>query len=129
MTLKISEADVKLAVGEWLQFAQNQGKLHFERLNAGEFIETRGDTRRRIKGASAGAADFLVLQGVNVQSQYLGQNKGQGYPVCRVTFIEVKKPQGGKQSDEQKAFESKVKQFHARYFIVTSVAELEERLR
>ena len=132
MTLKISEADVKRAVEDWLQYASNQGKLYFERLNAGEFIETRGDTRRRIKGAPKGAADFEVLQGVSFSLTYAGMPLNHQPPVIpatRVTFIEVKKPKGGKQSDDQKVFEAKVRQFHARYFIVTSVDQMEEILR
>ena len=132
MTLKISEADVKLAVAEWLQYAENQAKLYFERLNAGEFIETRGATRRRIKGASKGAADFFVLQAVSFSLTYAGvpfSHQPPLIPATSVTFIEVKKPEGGRQSDDQKTFEVKVKQFNARYVIVTSVEQLEECLR
>ena len=131
MTLKISEADVKLAVSERLQYAENQGKLVHLRLNSGDFIETRGDTRRRIKGAPKGAADFLVLQAVAYSLTYAGvplNHQPPVIPATRVTFIEVKKPKGGKQSDDQKVFEAKVRQFNARYFIVTSIEQLEEVL-
>src|SRR3990167_2662206 len=131
MTLKISEADIKRAVEDRLQIAQNQGQLMFLRLNSGDFIEVRGATRRRIKGCPPGTADFIVLQSVSFSLTYAGVSPSHQLPVIPatiVTFIEVKKPKGGKQSEEQKVFEVKVRQFYARYFILKSVDELEEIL-
>ena len=48
--IPMSEADLKRTVEDYLQIGQNQGKWIFLRLNAGDFIEVRGNTRRRIKG-------------------------------------------------------------------------------
>lgn len=127
--IPVSEADVKLAVEQWLQYQANQGNLYFERLNAGDYIEARGESRRRIKGAKKGTSDFFVLQAANVQPSYFGAKKGQPYPICRVTFIEIKRPVGGRQSDDQRAFQEKVTMFHSRYVIVRSVDELSEVLR
>ena len=56
------EKDLKRTVEDYLQYQQNQGKLVYLRLNAGDFIEVRGETRRRVKGCPKGTADFLVLQ-------------------------------------------------------------------
>lgn len=125
---KISEADIKRAVEDYLQYAENQGRLIFFRLNAGDFIEVRGGTRRRIKGSPKGTADYLVLQGGNVQAQYLGQLKGEPHPICFVIFIEVKSTTG-KQQPDQKTFEFKVKEHNCRYHIIRSIEEIERILK
>ncbi len=57
-----SEAQLKKTVEDYLQYGANQGQWVFLRLNSGDFIETRGETRRRIKGCPKGTADFLVIQ-------------------------------------------------------------------
>ena len=112
----VNEADVKKGVEDRLQYEQNLGHLLYLRLNSGEFIEVRGQTRRRIKGCPAGTADFVVFQG-SVQS----------LPICHVTFLEIKSGKG-KQSPEQKAFEILAKMFDCRYFIVRDADEIEEIL-
>ena len=126
----ISEADIKKAVDDWLTFQDNLGLLLFFRLNAGDFIVTNpdGSHRRRIKGAKKGAADFEVLQPAFVRTSYKGVERGEPHPVCRVTFLEIKK-RGSDQSSAQKMFETKVTRLHARYFVVRSVEEVEEILR
>lgn len=111
MDIKITEAEVKKGVEEYLQIAMNQGKLWFERMNAGDFIEVRGETRRRIKGAKKGTADYIVIQ------------TGQTVDAF-VMFIEVKSSTG-KQSPDQIEFEQMITKFNCQYAIVRSVDELE----
>ncbi len=119
MEIKITEAEVKKGVEDYLQYQMNQGKLWFERMNAGDFIEVRGETRRRIKGAKKGTADFIVIQsGVYGKSSLLSF----------VTFIEVKATKG-KQKPEQKEFEEMIVGFNCQYEIVRSVDELMEVLK
>ena len=128
--LLVSESEVKKAVEDRLQFAQNQGQLIFLRLNSGDFIEVRGDTRRRIKGCPAGTADYVVFQGVKHELCFgvTPFDRCKPLPACRVTFIECKSSKG-KQSPEQKTFEEEVKKQNCRYFLVRDVDILEEILK
>lgn len=127
--LNLRESDIKRAVGDYLAYQQNLGRLIYFRLNAGSFIlqNPDGSHRRRVQGSPKGTADYLVLQGGDVQTQHLGQLKGEPHPICFVTFIEVKSTKGKQQLD-QKAFEVKVNKHNCRYYIVRSVDELEEAL-
>ena len=59
--MPLSEAELKQSVTDYLEILQAQGHLLFLRLNAGDFIELRGNSRRRIKGCPKGTADLLVL--------------------------------------------------------------------
>jgi len=119
--VSLKEADIKRAIDDFLQYGQNQGKWVFMRLNAGEFIEARGETRRRIKGCPVGTADFEVIkdpQSVNIFVRPFA------FQVTRAIFIEVKSLKG-KQSKEQIAFQAMVEAQGAEYHIVRSVEELE----
>ncbi len=110
------ESDLKLAVEQYLQYKQNAGELVFLRLNTGDFIEVRGNTRRRVKGCPKGTSDFMVIQ----------QAPWPPYtPLC--SFIELKSDKG-KQRLEQGAFQKLVEAQGAEYYIVRSVEELEELL-
>mgnify|MGYP001560577565 CR=1 FL=1 len=122
-----TESDIKKAVADYLQYKENQGKLWYARLNAGDFIETRGNTRRRIKGVGKGTADLIVIQSTNVQTQYKGQAKGSPYPIARVTFVECKSSKG-KPSKEQLEFAERVMGLNCRYFVVRSVEEVQNIL-
>ena len=127
MTLKIPEASVKSAVEDRLQIAQNQGQLLYNRLNAGDFIEARGESRRRIKGVKKGRPDFEVFQAVKYELFHDGQAFGlcKSRSACRVTFLEIKSSKG-KQSPEQIAFEQEAKKMNCRYFVVRDADELVE---
>jgi hypothetical protein len=120
---KVLEADLKRAVSDYLQIGENQGKWVHLRLNSGDFIEVRGDTRRRIKGCPKGTADYIVLQAtwVNAYPTHINVN------YCRAIFLELKSKKG-KQSKEQKEFEIKVGKERCEYFVVRSIEELEEIL-
>lgn len=129
--IPVSEAQIKRSVDDYLTYQANLGLLMFFRLNAGSFVlfNPDGSHRRRIKGAGKGTADFEVIQPTFVRTIYKGIEKGEPHPVCRVTFLETKKPKGGKQSADQKEFEQTAKRLHARYFVVRSVDEVEEVLK
>lgn len=115
-----TEADLKRTVTEYLDILQNQGKLVWLRLNAGDFIEVRGNTRRRIKGCPAGTADIQVIVKWWPQG---APNKWE----TRVVFIELKSEKG-KQSPEQGAFQKIVEAQGASYFIVRELETLQEIL-
>ena len=125
--IPLSEADIKRAVTDYLQIAENQGKLFFLRLNSGEIIEARGDTRRRVKLCPPGTADFVVFQPATITVQYKTKKSPFPFGFSRVTFIELKK-RDGKQSPAQVEFESKVKRFHCHYVLANSVDEVMSQL-
>uniref|UniRef100_A0A6H2A2Z6 Putative VRR-NUC domain-containing protein n=1 Tax=viral metagenome TaxID=1070528 RepID=A0A6H2A2Z6_9ZZZZ len=118
--MKLSEAQVKQAVDEYLTYQMNQGNLWKARLNAGDFIEMRGNTRRRIKGVGKGTADFIMIKPVFIS---IG-----GYapriPSVEVIFIEVKSTTG-KQSPEQVDFENMAIGLGCKYALVRSIEDLE----
>jgi len=106
----MNEAELKSAITDYLQFLMNQGKLYFDRLNSGEFIEVRGNSRRRIIGCRKGTADFFVL----IKS--------------RIIFIEVKGDKG-RSSPEQGAFKVMVEEQGAEYLVIRDLEALMEVLR
>ncbi len=111
----MKENELKTTVADYLQIGMNQGKWYYDRLNSGDFIEVRGDTRRRIKGCRKGTADFLVLQ------------KTGCWGTPRVLFVELKGDKG-RQNEEQREFQHLVEEQGAMYAIIKSVEELEEVL-
>ena len=119
--MKITEAQLKHSVSEYLEYGQNQGKWLYLRLNAGDYIETRGTTRRRVKGCAKGTSDFLVIMKTRIPA----------YPThvwveaTRVIFIELKS-NTGTVSEEQREF-GKLAEFHlAEFAVVRSLEELQE---
>ena len=126
--IELSEAEVKNACEEYLQYAQNQGKLWYCRLNAGDFIEVRGGSRRRIKGAGKGTADLIVIQAGVIQMFHNANKVGDKYLLSFVTFVECKSTKG-KQEPSQKEFQAMVEKLHCRYAIVRSVDDLQEVLK
>ena len=114
------EGSLKSAVEDYLQVLENQGKLKFFRLNAGDFIEVRGDSRRRIKGCKKGTADFEVIEEID---DHIYRHS---YP--RVIFIETKS-KTGKQTKEQKEFERDVIFQGCEYHIVRTFEEIVGVLR
>lgn len=100
-----SEADIKLAVSEYLEYGTNQGKWYADRLQAGEVIEVRGKTRRRIVLCREGTGDFFVL--------YNG----------RLIFLECKSKKG-RQSLPQAAFQTLIESNGGHYYLIRSVDEI-----
>ena len=108
--MKESEADLKRTVTDYLEYQQNAGKLLYFRLNAGDFIELRGNTRRRVKGCMAGTSDLEIIK--------------DGKPI----FIELKSARG-RQSPAQGSFQKLVESQGASYFIIRSIEELLEMFK
>jgi hypothetical protein len=126
--ITLTEAEVKRGCEDYLEVMRSQGKLWFCRLNAGDFIEVRGDIRRRIKGAPAGTADLIVIQPGNIQIFHAMQRKiHKEYKLAFVTFVECKSTKG-KATKKQNEFEEFVTGLHCRYVVVRSVDELIEIL-
>lgn len=122
--IDLTEAEVKRGVEDYLTHAMNQGKLWFARLNAGDFIETRGGSRRRIKGAPKGTADLIVIQGGEIQMFHSIQKKvHKTHPVAFITFIECKSTKG-KTTAEQDEFAEQVRKLNCKYFVVRSMDDL-----
>lgn len=126
--IEITEAEVKKGVEDYLQYAVNQGKLWFARLNAGDiYIPNKDGSHRLFKGVKPGTADYIVIQGGEAQL-VIQKEVHRTRPVAFVTFIECKSSTG-KQRPDQIEFEQQITGFNCRYAIVRSVAELEEVLQ
>ena len=118
MTINISEDEVKNGVEEYLQFAMNQGKLWYCRLNAGNiYIPNEDGSHRLFKGVKKGTADFLVIH----------QLLHRTHMIAIVTFIECKSTKG-KQRVGQKEFEEQIVELGCQYEIVRKVDDLIEVL-
>lgn len=89
----MSEAALKHTVTDYLQYQMNLGELLFIRLNAGDFIEVRGTTRRRVKGAPAGCPDLLILKGGRTIFVELKAVKGK-VSLAQVEFARAVTAQG-----------------------------------
>ena len=119
--MEISEAQLKSAVSDYLEIGQAQGKWIYLRLNSGDFIEVRGNTRRRIKGCPKGTSDFIVLySGKPENLEYANDNP-------RAIFLELKSAKG-RGSPEQVAFGKLVKMQGAEYRVIRSIEEIAEIL-
>jgi len=126
---KLTEAQVKQACEEYLGYAQNQGKLWYCRLNAGDiFIPNKDGSMRVFKGAGAGTADLIVIQPGQVHLEYMEKQQGPGIPVAFTTFIECKSSKG-KTTKVQDEFAERIRKLHCRYCVVRSVDELQEVLK
>ena len=101
----ITEAELKVQIEDYLQYQQNAGILYWDRLNSGDFIEVRGNTRRRIKGCRKGTADLIILKG------------------GRTIFIELKSSKG-RLRPEQTLFGELVQSQGCSYQVVRSLEEL-----
>lgn len=89
----MSEAALKRTVTDYLQYQMNLGELVFIRLNAGDFIEVRGATRRRVKGAPKGCPDLLILKGGRTIFVELKAVKGK-VSLAQVEFAKAVTAQG-----------------------------------
>ena len=112
----MKEADTKRTIADYLEVGMAQGKWYADRLNSGEVIEVRGNTRRRVKLCRTGTADFFVLKG---REAFLGAR------LESVIFLEVKGDKG-MQRQEQKDFQELIEAQGAEYYVVRSVEEVQE---
>ena len=105
-----SEAQLKRACEDYLQYQENLDNLMWDRLNSGEIIALNRDgSHRRIDLCRPGTADLYVLK------------HGQ------LLFLELK-VEKGKQSEEQEAFEELARRHGAWYFVIRDVEGLERVL-
>ena len=108
--LRLSEKELKPTIEDYLDTMQMMGKLMYLRLNSGNFFLPCGNGKfRMVKGCPKGCSDYEVL----IQGRHI--------------FVELK-GYGGKQSDEQKAFEEAVVRQGGTYAVVHSLDELLEIL-
>ena len=114
----MKEADIKRTIADFLEIGMVQGKWYYDRLNSGEVIEVRGNTRRRVKLCREGTADFFVMK----------KDKDiEGYVYCGVIFLEVKGGRG-RQRPEQVEFQRLVEAMGAEYFVIRNIENLMEIL-
>lgn len=113
----MEEADLKLAVSEYLQYGTNQGRWYADRLNSGEVIVIAGQSRRRVKLCREGTSDFFLFRSVNVG----------GASFLKLMFLELKSEKG-RTSPAQNAFKIVIEEQGAEYHIVRSIEDLENIL-
>ena len=113
----LTESQIMRVVNDYLQYAQNQGKLYYTRLNSGSAFVKRGNKFYRIQLCDEGTSDFFVLTKFQC-----------GLWIPRIIFIEVKSEKG-RVSPAQNAFKLLVEAQLAEYVIVRSIEELEVVLR
>ena len=116
---RITEAQLKKTVVDYLQYGENQGKWFWLRLNAGSFILTdkNGKFRRRVIGAKKGTADFIVITSYDPDK-----------PSCLVYFLELKSSKG-KTTEAQDKFAKLVREQGASYFVIRSIEDVMEVLK
>ena len=115
----MKEADLKLAVEDYLQYGMNQGKWYFDRLNSGSLLTRRGQSTYKVNLCREGTADFMVIQAswTNAYPTHINVEH------CRIVFLELKGDKG-KQRPEQGAFQKLVEAQGAEYCLVRSVEEV-----
>ena len=113
----LTEAQIMQAVSDYLQYAQNQGKLYYARLNSGSAFVKRGNKFYKIQLCEEGTADFFILTKFQC-----------GLWIPRIIFLEVKSEKG-RTSPAQNAFQKLVENQLGEYYVVRSIEELEAVLR
>ena len=111
--LSLTESQILRAIADYLQYAQNQGKLYYTRLNSGSAFVKRGNKFYKIQLCEEGTADFFVL--TKLQSDLW---------IPRIIFVEVKSEKG-RASPAQNAFQKLVENQLAEYVVVRSLGDLE----
>lgn len=91
-------------------------------MNAGDRYGTHKGKTWRIKGHEPGTADILAAPHLTCATPYEWH-----YPAF--LWIECKRPDGGKQSDEQIAFQAAVEKHGHYYALASSVDDVIEVLR
>lgn len=106
--MKITEAQIKRACEEYLEYGQNLGKWMWLRLNSGHaFMPGGSKAFYKIKLCPKGTADILVIR--------------DGQPI----FLEIKSL-AGKISKEQLDFERLAIRNGASYRVIKSLEELQD---
>ncbi|MEN8493553.1 hypothetical protein ABFB50_01005 [Dehalococcoides sp. THU3] len=117
MTEKLTEAQLKASVDQYLQYGMNMGLWYSDRLNSGNYYVSAGENRRGrlILGCRNGTADYMVLQ----------RRTNGTVSYCQVIFLELK---GHKTPirKEQKEFANRMAELGAEYHIIRSMEEVEQ---
>lgn len=119
MRIKISEADFKRTVKDYLRFQMNLGRLWFTPLNSGVAYVKRGGKYYAIKLCDEGTADFEILK----RRKHAPSDDWR----LRCIFVELKSTTG-KQSQTQKDFQKLVIKQGASYYVVRDIETLESIL-
>ena len=124
--LKLTEADIVRAVGDYLQVQRNLGKLMYVRNNTGAIPIPAGKNKRRyIRFGDKGSPDFLVWKPYDnkKESGYIPMNKWM-----RGIAIEAKS-ETGKQSADQLKWQADFERLGGEYYIVKSLDDLMKIIR
>ena len=124
-TLIASEAEIKRACEDYLQYQQNLGNLVWFRLNSGMIVANSKGKSYVVKGCQKGTSDLLVVRKGVVGACPVHTHTG--VEVAMPIFIEVKRV-GAKLSEAQWEFGHKVADVGADYRVVHSLDELMEIL-
>ena len=114
---KITEANIIRAIGGYLQYQRNQGKLMYIRNNSGAMPVIDGKNKRRyIRFGDKGSPDFLVWipEGIYQSLGCLWVLRGIG--------IECKS-ETGKQSADQIKWQVDFEKLGGEYYVVRSIEE------
>ncbi len=123
MSLPVSEGQIKLAISEFLEIGQAQGKWLYLRLNAGTYVMGKDTSYQRvIRGCKAGTSDFLVIKN---SGWFYYLNGERGNRMVEVLFIEVK-TERGRQNQAQVDFQKLVESQGHSYKIVRSFEEVQD---
>ena len=123
--LKLTEAQLKRQIGDYLEYGTNQGRWYASRLNSGIAYVKRGDKYYAITLCREGTADFMVMRAIYFEPKpraVIPKTKS-----CRVIFLELKGDKG-KTSPAQNAFKILVEAQGCSYFVIRSIEELENVL-
>lgn len=119
MVEKLTEAQLKASVDQYLQYGMNMGLWYSDRLNSGNFFVPAGENYkgRLIRGCRKGTADYMVLQ----------RRTDGTATYCQVIFLELK---GHKTriSPEQRVFADMVIALGAEHYFIRSLETLEKIL-
>ena len=116
--ITLSEKDIIRGSNDYLQIKKNQRELMFIRNNSGAFpIDDGKNKRRYIRFGDKGSSDFIVWMPFDneKESGFIPFNKW-----VRLIAIEAKSDTG-KQSKDQKEWQSDFEAIGGEYYIVRSV--------
>jgi hypothetical protein len=114
--LKLTEADIIRAIGDYLQVQRNLGKLMYIRNNTGAIpIEAGKYKRRYVRFGDKGSPDFLVFV-------------GGIFGLLKTIAIECKS-ETGRMSEEQLNWQADFERLGGEYYVVRSIDRVMEILK
>lgn len=120
--LKLTEADIIRAIGDYLQYQRNSGKLMYIRNNTGAIPIPAGENKRRyVRFGDKGSPDFLVWKPVIVP--FIPERLRP-----RAIAIEAKSEKN-KQSADQLKWQADFTKLGGEYYVVRSVDRVMEILK